>query len=81
MRPYDHGNPVDHVIAEDEAHDHARAKQRGERVLDITRIVLGALDGHGLVRDQEQARIVIWSALADALYGNCSIDIPKLTRD
>lgn len=75
---YDRHDPVSKLLADEEAADHARAKARGARIMDITRIVLGALDGHGLVRDQEQARIVIWSALADALYGNVSVDVPQL---
>ena len=77
---YDTNDPVTILLAEEERQDHARAKARGIRVLDVTDLVLCALDGHGLLRDQQQARIVIWSAVADALYGNLAIDIPQLQQ-
>jgi hypothetical protein len=76
----DHGDPVQQVIDAETAADHAKATERGLRALDLTNLVLCALDGHGLVRDQEQARIVIWAALADGMFGNASVDIPKMTR-
>lgn len=76
----DPGDPVEQVIAAETAADHKRAKARGLRVLELTDVALGALDGHGLLRDQEQARVVVFGAIADALYGNLSIDIPTLLR-
>jgi hypothetical protein len=74
-------HPAERLIAAETRADHALAKARGLRVLEITDLALCALDGHGLVRDQQQARIVLWAAIADALYGNAAIDIPKLHRD
>jgi len=73
-------DPVERQLATDTFLDHARAKARGQRALEIADVALGALDGHGLVTDQERARIILWSAIADALYGNAAIDRPSLLR-
>lgn len=70
-------NPAEKLIAAETAADLALAKRRGARVVEITTIIHGALDGHGLLRDQEQARVVIIAAVCDAIYPfNASIDIP-----
>jgi|SRR4051812_8951894 hypothetical protein len=74
-------DPVERQLATDTFLDHAKAKARGIRALEIADTALGALDGHGLVRDAERARVILWSAIADALYGNAAIDIPQLRRD
>lgn len=68
-------DPVETLLANDATRDHARAKARGERVRHITRYVVAALDGHGLLRDEDQARVVIYGALVDVLYGNASVDV------
>jgi hypothetical protein len=67
-------DPIERLIADETTQDHARAKARGARVRVITNMVHGALDGHGLLRDQETARRVIYGALVDALYG-CDVAV------
>jgi hypothetical protein len=71
----DADDPICRILRDEELRDHAQAKGRGQRVRLIANIVTSALDGHALLRDPAQARIVINAALADALYGLVSVDI------
>jgi hypothetical protein len=60
-----------------EAHDHARAGERGERLRDLSNAVVSELLGAGiLLSDPRAARVVVFSTLADCLHGNRSVDIP-----
>jgi hypothetical protein len=60
-----------------EAHDHARAGERGERLRFIANEVISKLIAHNLIRtDARYARILAFHVLADWLHGNASIDIP-----
>lgn len=59
-----------------EAHDHARAGERGERLAGIAEHVVSALVGNGFLPDTRAATIVVFHVLADHLYGNAAIDIP-----
>lgn len=76
----DPDDPVERTIADETAFDHAQARRRGLRVAMVADVALGALDGHGLIRDAEQARVVLLGAIADALYGDLSLDIPTIRR-
>jgi hypothetical protein len=78
---YDLHNPVDRVIAADEAADHAQARRRGQRVREIANLLIAALDGHAQLRDPEVARRVLYGALVDALYGNAAVDIDPRPGD
>jgi hypothetical protein len=59
-----------------EAHDHARAGERGERCRDLANAVVSAIDGRGLLRDPRSARVIAFHVVADHLYGNVAIDVP-----
>jgi hypothetical protein len=63
------------VIADEATVDHLRARHRGQRVRDLTNLVVSALDGHGVVLDAEHVRVIVYGALVDGLYGNLSVDI------
>jgi hypothetical protein len=66
---YEYGDPVAEQIAHDERRDHLWAKARGERLAALTRQILTALDGHGLLVDPDRATPIVFSALADCLFG------------
>jgi hypothetical protein len=67
----------DEEFREAEAHDHARAGERGERLRLIANDVISKLIQSNLIRvDTKRARIETFHVLADWLYGNASIDIP-----
>lgn len=66
----------DDPAAADERRDHGLAPARGRRLTAITGGIVSALMAGGLVRDPETATAVIFSTLADHLYGNHAIDIP-----
>jgi len=76
----DPDHPWERIIADETALDHARAKARGLRAMEITNLVLCALDGHALVSDPAQARVVIWTAVAESLYGLAAVDMPRMPR-
>jgi hypothetical protein len=60
-----------------EAHDHARAGERGERLRRIANDIVSALTVGSLLRGEAySARVTVFHVLADHLYGNASIDIP-----
>jgi len=60
------------------AHDHARAGERGERLLTLTNAIVSALVGSGIhVYHAPQARRLIFHVLADDIYGNRAIDLPE----
>ncbi len=66
----------DEELQRAEAHDHARAGERGERCLRIANAVVDAINGRGLLRDPRVARILAFHVIADHLYGNVAIDVP-----
>lgn len=66
-------DPVERDLALDAALDESRAKARGLRVRELTNLCVSALDGHGVLRDQDKARVIIWAVLAEALYGNAAV--------
>ena len=59
-----------------EAHDHARAGERGERCLQIANAVVSEIDARGILRDPRAARVIAFHVVADHLYGNVAIDVP-----
>jgi hypothetical protein len=65
-------------LARDEAHDHALATARGERLKMLTGAVVEALLGAGILPQPEAARPLVFHVLADALYGNQALNIPPL---
>jgi hypothetical protein len=67
----------DEEIRQAEAHDHARAGERGERLRRIANDIVSKLLGAGIVRDPFAARVLAFHVLADHLYGTLSIDIPR----
>jgi hypothetical protein len=67
----------DEAIRQAEAHDHARAGERGERLRRIANDIVSKLLGAGIVRDPFGARVLAFHVLADHLYGTQSIDIPR----
>jgi hypothetical protein len=60
-----------------EAHDHARAGERGERLLRMADAITSALLGNGVLHDTRTARRVTFHTLADLMFGNRAIDIPQ----
>jgi hypothetical protein len=66
----------DEEIRAAEAHDHARAGERGERLRRITNEIVSVLLAQGLLRDARSARVLAFHVLANHLYGTASIDIP-----
>lgn len=77
----DYGYPQTEEIARATTHDHARAGERGERVRDLADAILTELRAYGLVSDVARARPLIFHVLADDLYGNRAIDIPRELRE
>jgi hypothetical protein len=74
-------DPVDVFLEAEERRDHDRALARGLRVRDAADAVLSVLEAHGNgPRDRAAARVVVFSVLADVLYGNAAIDIPTLVE-
>jgi hypothetical protein len=63
------------VVSAEQRIDHALAKARGQRVRQTTNILISALSGHGLLRDEQAARVVVNATLADYIYGLQSVDI------
>jgi hypothetical protein len=60
-----------------EAHDHARAGERGDRLRRIANDVISMLIQQRLLHGSATiARVVTFHVLADHLYGTASIDIP-----
>lgn len=64
-------------IADETARDHERAKARGERVEQLTDSVLSHFIAVGVTVDRAAVRVGLFHVLADALYGNSAIDIPR----
>jgi hypothetical protein len=72
-------DPVEALLARERAHDHAIAAARGRRVLDLVDSIIGELQAEGLATlNVDDARVVLFAVVADALYGNVAIDIPPL---
>jgi hypothetical protein len=63
------------VIADEAHEDHRRARIRGQRIRELTNLVVSALDGHGVVLDSQHVRVIVYGALVDGLYGNLAVDI------
>lgn len=68
-------DPVEQMLSDEAAIDHARAVSRGQRVRHLANLVVGALDGHGCLIDQDKARVIIYGALVDGLFGNAAVDV------
>jgi hypothetical protein len=77
---YEAGDPIDDYLAREARRDHLWARARGERLADLTRQILSALDGQALLVDVERATPIVFSTLADLLFGNHSIDLPSMIR-
>jgi hypothetical protein len=75
---YEYG---DDPAAAEEARDHLLAAARGMRLANLTDAIVGKLDGAGILPQREDATVLIFSVLADLLYGNASIDVPTLRTD
>lgn len=60
-----------------EAHDHARAGERGDRLQLMTTAIVSALTARGVLSQVDAAYVVVFHILADHLYGNCAIDMPR----
>jgi len=77
-----HEDPVERLLADDAAADHAQAKTRGERVRDLADAIAVELHGRGMLHaSRRDTRAAIFHILADDLYGNAAIDIPNLWED
>ena len=74
---YEYGDPVLEQITRDEQHEHKLARARGEHVEHVARAVVDALHAHSLVTDPPAARVVAFNVLANWLYGNAALDIPR----
>lgn len=70
---------IDPIVAATESADHAKAKDRGQRVLLIANRVISELSAEGQLRnDPDDLRAILFHALADGIYGNAAIDVPPL---
>ena len=79
---YEYGDPVAEIVARDEARDHARAPARGQRVALLAEMIVSAIVATGMPGfDAELARGPVCRVLADALYGNASLDIPPVRKE
>lgn len=61
--------------------DHERARLRGQRISDLADAVLRRLQAEGILNGHrlEEVRPILWSLLADDIYGSTTaIDIPPL---
>jgi len=67
----------DEELRQAEAHDHARAGERGERLRTIANDIVSHLLAAGIIRDPRGARVLAFHVLADHLYGTRSVDIPR----
>ena len=74
---YEAGDPVEEFLARETRRDHLWARARGERLADLTRQILSALDGQALLVDVERATPIVFSTLAELLFGNHAIDLPR----
>lgn len=74
------GDPLYEALADEERHDHERARARGVRLLGIAETIVDRLVGDGVVSADERLYVPICSVLADCLYGNLAIDIPSRPR-
>lgn len=64
---------------QDVQQSHAKAKERGERILQLTNRLLRELTANGLpVFHADDVRVAFFSVLADDLYGGAAIDVPTL---
>lgn len=75
-------DPLDVMLEQSATQDHAKAAQRGERVLRVTNAAINGLISRGLLApaDEDDARVAVFSLIADDLYGNAAIDVPRLRR-
>jgi hypothetical protein len=73
-------DPVDALLAAETHADHAKARARGERVRDLADACVNQLVAPGIVAAarRDDARVVLFDVLADALYGAAALDIPQL---
>ncbi len=71
-------DPLEAMIAEETAADHARATMRGQRVADLADSLITELIAAGIQLDRNDARVAMYHVLVDALYAGAAIDIPTL---
>jgi hypothetical protein len=74
---YEAGDPIEDFLEREARRDHLWARARGERLADLTRQILAALDGQALLVDVERATPIVFSTLADLPFGNHAIDLPR----
>lgn len=72
------GDPVFAAIDAETRRDHAVATARGARLARLSAAVVSDLVGRGLVSADDDARVAVFSVLADHLYGDAAIDVPTL---
>lgn len=71
----------DAAIAAEDAADREAAAERGETVLDCVDRVISEMKARGYLRaPDEDCRVAIFHAVADAMFGNAAIDVPTLRR-
>lgn len=73
-------DPVDAILAEETTRDHAMASVRGARIKRLADALVTSLVGRSLLLDSQSddARVALFSILADDIYGTAAIDIPPL---
>jgi hypothetical protein len=77
------GDPIYDALAAAERRDHAWAQARGRRLRALTDAIVTALDVPALLpaAHHADARVAIFTVLADHLYGLAAIDVPDLRKD
>lgn len=63
------------LINQEQAFDHLLARHRGERVRELTNLLLSALHAHGVLVDLDRVRPIAYGVLVDWLYHGASVDI------
>lgn len=74
-------DPVEAMLREEESADHAKAKQRGVRVLRLSNAIVSMLHAHGYPVPSDDLRVQMFHVIGDEIYGNLAIDIPTLRED
>lgn len=75
-------DPLDIMLAEETAADHAKARARGERIERIADAAVNFMIAEGRLPSHlaDDMRVAVFRAVADDFYGNAAIDVPNLRK-
>ena len=75
-------DPVDEMLNVDARIDHEQAVRRGQRIYLVADAAVADLIGRGLLQtaSADDARVALFTIIADDVYGNAAIDVPPLRK-